>query len=192
MAITDGATANYSSDIRTSELAVIDHSAADHDQVTVIPKQLLEANVGSSTHIDNDDLPFTIQVHRWLENSDLHKPTATDSNPATVGLGKTEVAQPAAAATGLGESAEKVDFPSAYVELFSKPDGKSLGTYLVSQLFMDGDRQMIDQPVEVDGHTYDISLRFKRIYHPYSVTLKQFALDPLRRHEHGQKLFVRS
>ncbi len=176
MAITDGATASYSSDIRTSELAVIDHSPTDHDQVTVIPKRILEANVGSSTHIDGDDLPFTIQVHRWLENSDLHKASETDSNPASAGLGKNEVAEPADAATGTGEASEKVDFPSAYVELFSKPDGKSLGTYLVSQWFMDANRQMFDQPVEVNGHTYDISLRYKRIYHPFSVTLKQFDL----------------
>ncbi|HEX4415353.1 MAG TPA: cytochrome c biogenesis protein CcsA [Lacipirellulaceae bacterium] len=176
MPITDGATANYSSDIRTSELAVIDHSPADHDQVTVIPKNLLEANVGSSSRVDSPELPFTIQVHSWLENSDLRRATEKDSNPATAGLGKTEVAQPATAATGIGESSEKADFPSAYIELFSKTDGKSLGTYLVSQLFMDGNQQMIDQPVEVDGHKYDISLRFKRIYHPFSVTLKNFDL----------------
>jgi ABC-type transport system involved in cytochrome c biogenesis permease subunit len=60
--------------------------------------------------------------------------------------------------------------------LFSKPDGKSLGTYLVSQLFIDDDFQTINQPVDVNGHAYDLSLRFKRLYHPYSLTLKKFDL----------------
>ena len=39
MIIGEGATANFTSDIRTSELAIIDHSPADLDHVTVVPKQ---------------------------------------------------------------------------------------------------------------------------------------------------------
>ena len=190
MNIAEGATTNYSSDIRTSELAVIDHSPADHDRVTVVPKELLEANVGGSSRIDHPDLPFTIQVHRWMENSNVRNAAAGESNPATAGFGKHQGRRAAAAATGVGESADKIDIPSAYVELFSKKTGESLGTFLVSPWFMDDNRQMIDQPIEVDGHTYDIALRFKRIYHPFSVTLKDFDLIALRRHEHGQELFV--
>ncbi len=177
MTIAEGGTANYSSDIRTSELAVIDHAPADHDQVTVVPRELLEANVGDSSRIDDSQLPFTIQVHRWMDNSDLRDTSEGDGNPATAGFGKSKVAVPVSAATGVGDSAEKVDIPSAYVELFSKKTGQSLGTYLVSQWFMDQNRQMINQPVEVDGHTYDLALRFKRIYHPYSLTLKIFDLS---------------
>ncbi len=177
MNIAEGATTNYSSDVRTSELAVIDHSPGDHDRVTVVPKELLEANVGGSSRIDHPDLPFTIQVHRWMENSDLRNMAAGESNPATAGFGKIKVAEPLAAATGVGASADKIDIPSAYVELFSKKTGASLGTFLASPWFMDDNRQMIDQPVEVDGRTYDIALRFQRIYHPFSVTLKDFDLS---------------
>ncbi len=176
MNIAEGATANYSSDIRTSELAVIDHSPADHDRVTVVPKELLEANVGGSSRIDHPDLPFTIQVLRWMDNSDVRSVSADETNSATAGFGKIKVAESLAAATGVGESADKVDRPSAYVELFSKKTGASLGTFLVSQWFVDDNRQVIDQPVEVDGRTYDIALRFQRIYHPFSVTLKDFSL----------------
>jgi len=177
MNIAEGATTNYSDDIRTSELSVTDHSPADHDRVIVVPKELLEANVGDGSRIDHPDLPFTIQVHRWMENSDLRNLAAGESNSATVGFGKIKVAEPAAAATGVGDSAEKVDFPAAYVELFSKKTGDSLGTCLMSKWFMDGSRKSIDQPVDVDGHTYDLALRSKRIYHPFSVMLKDFDLS---------------
>lgn len=177
MNIAEGATANYSSDIRTSELAVVDHAPADHDQVTVLPKELLESNVGNVSRIDHPDLPFTIQVHRWMENSDVRSLSAGETNPATAGFGKEKVAQPAAVATGMGDAAGKVDYPAAYLELFSKKTGASLGMFLVSQWFFDDNRQVIEQPVEVDGHTYDIALRFQRIYHPFSVTLKDFSLS---------------
>ena len=36
---------------------------------------------------------------------------------------------------------------------------------------------MPDQPIDVDGHPYDLSLRLKRIYYPFSLTLKQFRFD---------------
>lgn len=177
MSIPEGGTANYSYDIRTTELAVTDHSPADHDNVTVVPKELLTANVGEGTPLDHAELPFTIQVHRWLENSRLRKFVAGGANPATAGFGRQEVAEPAPPATGVGDGAEKVDLPSANVELFSKKTGKSLGTYLVSQWFLDNQQRMIDQPVEVDGRTYDLALRFKRLYHPYTVMLKDFSFD---------------
>ena len=170
MVIGEGETANYSSDIRTSELAIIDHSPADHDQVTVVPKGILVENVGESVPIDDDALPFTIRVHRWLQNSSLRNPSPGDKNPATAGFGTQQIAEEAAAATGVGKDAEKIDTSAAYVELTSKKTGKSLGTFLVSQAFK-------DQPVEVDGHKYDLSLRYQRIYHPFSVTLKDFRYD---------------
>lgn len=177
MSIPEGGTANYSSDIRTSELAIVDHSPAEHDQVTVIPQRLLVANVGRTERIDDPALPFTIQVHRWLDNSDLRDVKAGESNPATAGFGKTKTVEAVAASTGVGESAEKIDFPSAFIELFSKKDGSSLGTYLVSNLFVDNDVRPIEQSIEVDGHKYDVALRFERIYHPFSVTLKKFDMS---------------
>jgi ABC-type transport system involved in cytochrome c biogenesis permease subunit len=167
MEIAEGATVNYSDDIRTTELAVIDRSHAGHDHVTVVPASLLTANVGQEGRIQHADLPFDMQVHRWLPNSRLSDPKAGETNAATAGFGLRTIAESIAPATGVGEDAEKVDFPSAYIELFSKKTGESLGTYLSSLLLK-------EQPVEVDGKSYDLSLRFKRIYHPYSITLKDF------------------
>lgn len=177
MAIPNGATTSYSSDVRTSELSVIDHSQVDQDQVTVVPREALIANVGSGQRIDDPALPFTIQVLRWLQNSELRMPSPGEKNPATAGLGTARIADAEAGATGVGDSADKIDMPSAYVELFSKKSGNSLGTYLISQQFIDNERRAIEQPVEVDGKKYDVALRFKRIYHPFSVTLKKFDMS---------------
>jgi ABC-type transport system involved in cytochrome c biogenesis permease subunit len=139
MSIAEGATADYSEDGRTTELAIIDHSNADHDRVTVVPEPLLLGNVGAAARLDHADLPFAIQVHRWL-------PAASVDNNA-------------------GASS-----PAAYVELFSKTTGQSLGTYLA------GERRP-EQTVEADGHAYGLALRPKRFYFPYTLTLKDFRFD---------------
>jgi ABC-type transport system involved in cytochrome c biogenesis permease subunit len=167
MTIPEGSTVNYSDDIRTAELAVIDRSHAGHDHVTVVPASLLQGNVGDSEPIEHGDLPFKIQVHRWLPNSDVRAVKVGEPNAATAGFGLQEIAVPVRQATGVGEDAEKVDVPAAYAELLSKSDGKSLGTFLVHAMWK-------EQPVDVNGRTYHVALRFERIYHPYSVALKDF------------------
>jgi ABC-type transport system involved in cytochrome c biogenesis permease subunit len=177
MTIPEGGSASFSDDIRSHELAVIDHSAADTDRVTVIPASLLAANVGGREPIDHPDLPFKIQVHQWLPNSRLSDPKSGESNPATAGLGTRHLAENAPPTTGVGEDASSVDYPSAYIELIAKDTGKSLGTYLTSLKFLDDQLRFIEQPVEIDGHTYDIVLRFQRIYHPFTLALKKFSFD---------------
>ncbi|HEX3602322.1 MAG TPA: cytochrome c biogenesis protein CcsA [Lacipirellulaceae bacterium] len=170
MSIAEGETAKYSSDIRTSELAVIDHSPTDHDQVTVVPRKLLESNVGSASSIDDPALPFNIRVSRWIQNAQVRTPEANEKNPATAGYGEKAIAVSIPSVTGVGDDSEKVDLSAAYIDLISKKTGESLGTYLVAQ-------GLIDQPVEVDGHTYDLSLRFKRLYHPFALKLEKFRYD---------------
>lgn len=167
MEIPEGGTVNYSDDIRTTELAVVDRSTTEHDRVTVVPASLLKANAGQKERIEHTQLPFAIEVKRWLPNSRLRNPTAGESNPATAGHGLHGIADEVAPVTGVGEDAQGVDAPSTYIELFSKSTGASLGTYLASQWLK-------EQTVEVDGKPYSLLLRFKRIYHPYSLTLKDF------------------
>jgi ABC-type transport system involved in cytochrome c biogenesis permease subunit len=189
MTISEGAAANFSEDIRASELAVIDRSHVGHDHVTVVPDSLLQENVGSSQPIEHEDLPFNIQVHRWMPNSQVRGVKAGEPNPATAGFGKLQVAEQIRTATGVGEDAQKTDHPAAYIELVSKSTGRTLGTYLVwvdepikaQTVKVDGREEVVwvykplkEQPVEVDGRTYDFALRFERIYHPFSIALKEF------------------
>jgi ABC-type transport system involved in cytochrome c biogenesis permease subunit len=177
MTIPEGGTTGYSDDIRGYELAVTDHSPADTDRITVVPASLLAANVGQREPIEHPDLPFKIRVHQWLPNSQLRNPKSGETNPATTGLGTRHVAENAPTATGVGEDASRVDYPSAYIELFAKDTDKSLGTYLTSLKFLDSQTHFIEQPVDVNGHTYDIALRFQRIYHPFTLSLKKFSFD---------------
>src|SRR4051794_9446173 len=86
MHIATGATSNFSSDVRTSELSVVDHSPADHDNVTVVPKEVLLANVGSGELIDHPDLPFKFRVNEWMVNSKRRAAAPSDKNPATAGF----------------------------------------------------------------------------------------------------------
>ena len=173
MSIAEGATTNYAQDIRSTELAVVDHAAADVDRVTVVPEHMLENNVGRTARIDNKELPFTVQVHRWLPNSALRMLPAGQTGPATTGPGERILAEALAQGTGMDSG---VDTPAAYVELFAKDKdtgkdtGESLGTYLVAQ-------QLPEQAVDVAGQNYGLALRFKRVYYPYSLTLKDFRFD---------------
>jgi ABC-type transport system involved in cytochrome c biogenesis permease subunit len=169
MRITEGETTNFTSDIRTTELAVIDHSNPDHDRVTVIPASLLIDHVGAIDRIEDADLPVTIQVLRWLANSDLRVAAPGGANAATAGVGLHYLAEEARTGSGVGNDAT-VDQPAAYLELFSKATGESLGTFLVAAA-------LPEQPIGVGAPTCDLALRFKRSYYPYTLTLKDFRFD---------------
>jgi hypothetical protein len=125
-------------------------------------------------------LPVDIEVARYLPNSTLsdNAPSAGE-NLATrgFGLGAAAVEQP----PGRGVDADmKRDMPSAYLTLKDKKSGAALGTYLVS-LWLN------PQDVEIDGTTYQLALRMRRSYRPFT-----FHLEELR-HEthHGTSLAKR-
>ena len=63
-----------------------------------------------------------------------------------------------------------MDIPSAYVKLTDR-EGKDVGTYLVSLWFTLDERP---DTVMVDGKTYELWLRFKRVYKPYTIHLIKF------------------
>ena len=64
----------------------------------------------------------------------------------------------------------RIDAPSAYVTL-TGPDGEPLGTYLLSLLLRG------PQEVRVGEAVWDIQLRFRRYYKPYSLHLYEFSHD---------------
>jgi cytochrome c biogenesis protein ResB len=150
---------------RYVELAVVDGSGKDEDVVTVVPSSLLK----KGGTISNDELPFDIKVVKWMVNSELTKPKEDQDNLATKGFGLERIAVEQAEVSGVATK-QTVDTPSAYLELTRKEDGANLGTYLVSLLLK-------EQKIEVDGKSYDVSLRFKHSYKPYSLELKEFRFD---------------
>lgn len=175
MRIDEGKAVNYAEDIRTVELAFIDTSNADFDEVVTIPRaMLLKAAAATSPDqqvISHESLPFDVKVLKFLKNSRPDEPKADEKNMATAGVGLAVVANEVSAGSGT-DSDGAVDLTSAYVTLLDKKSKAELGTYLVGVYF-----NLINRPewqpnrIVHEGATWDIGLRFERTYKPYSVKL---------------------
>jgi hypothetical protein len=162
MQLANGDTRNYSEDMRETELAVIDTSGDDLDQVTAIPESALRHN----RVIDHWSLPFRIAVRNFYQNSRLKMLSQAGEGVqpiANQGPGAMIAVEPVMRATAPDER----DVPTAAIEILPKAGG-SLGTWLVS------DALGAPQTFEYGGHTWMITLRPARYYKPYSVTLQKF------------------
>ena len=168
MLIDVGASSNYSADNRSVELAIVDPTPADHDDVAVIPGSRLK----NGADIHHSALPIDIRIDQYFPNSQILGPMQAGAKAdaratAGDGVGITVVDRPIS--SGVGSSASSIDIPSAYVTL--SHDGQKLGTYLVS-LFLDRPQQ-----VKAGDKTLLVQLRFKRLYKPYTVHLIDFRHD---------------
>jgi len=164
LTIHQGESSNFLEHRDASELAVI--SQADDkskDDVVIVPG----AKLRNRKEISDKLLPFDIAVKKFLPNSALleKKAPAGPENPADRGEGMDTVAVERAPGTGVDKEA-RFDVPSAYLTFTDKGSGKVLGTWLMSAY-------LGPQQLEVDGKTYDIVLRFKRTYKPYTMHLKK-------------------
>ncbi len=162
MQLAGGDTKNYSEDARGMELAVIDVTDSDLDQVTAIPDTVLR----HARTIDHGSLPFRIVVRNFYQNSRLKMLSEAgdgDRPIANQGPGAMVAVQSAPRATGVNER----DVASAAIEILPN-DGGSLGTWLVS------DALGAPQTFSSGGRTWMIALRPARYYKPYSVTLQKF------------------
>jgi hypothetical protein len=162
MRLSHGDTKNYSEDMRETELAIIDTSGDDLDQVTAIPESVLRHN----RVINHWSLPFRIVVRNFYQNSRLKmlSQAGEGAQPiANQGPGAMIAVEPAARTTATDER----DVPSAAVEILPKAGG-SLGTWLVS------DALGAPQTFACGGRTWMITMRPARYYKPYSVTLQKF------------------
>ena len=159
----NGETRNYSETEREAELAVIDTTDPSADKVIAIPQGVL-ANEKS---IRPGDLPFTIRVKQFFGNSRVEDRPADAAQPpaATQGIG------PRAIVKGLPHvtSMDTRDVPSAVVEV-ETPQG-SLGTWLVSEYVE------APQSFSWNNRTYQLTLRQRRLYKPYSIQLVKFQHD---------------
>lgn len=161
MSIDVGGSSSYVEDIRTTELAVIDPSDPNVDRVVTVPQAMLE----DRDRISDDRLPFDVEIVQWAANARLLR--ARGPTPADRGVGREAVLDELPKARGVDGA--QTDSPAAYVRLHR--DEQSLGTWLVWADLIDA------QPVEVNGQTYGISLRFARTYKPYELHLLEFRHD---------------
>jgi len=171
--IQEGQTINFVQDIRTVELAVVDRSDPKEDKVTVVPREVLQEALASKKPIVDDRLPFQIAVKQFYQNSNIRPAKVVGgTNLATQGLGQEWVAEVVRPGSGT-DTDSKVDMSAAYVT-FLKPDGTEIGTSLLSLFFS---AQDLVEPIEVEGKTYEVALRFQRHYKPYKFQLVDVRKD---------------
>lgn len=163
MRLKEGETKNYSEDSMRMELAVIDLTDAETDQVTAVPGEVL-ADGGTIT---DESLPFRIVIRGFYLNSELKMigQNAGSSVPAaTNGAGARISVKPLPRATRM----EDRDVMSAVVEIIPEKGGASLGTWLVS------DAMAAPQEFDLNGRHWNMQLRPARYYKAYDMTLKDF------------------
>jgi len=136
------------------------------DRVAVIPTGMLRRG----GLITDERLPFDVEVVRYMVNSDLVDAKPGTANDADRGQGLRIVALDRPEGVGVDPD-QKIDLASAYVTLKRKDNGTSLGTFMVSVLLLDPER------IVVDGKPYEISLRFKRCFRPYTFRLDKLNVE---------------
>ncbi len=164
MRMDEGETKRYSESPRIVELAITDITGPDWDQVVVIPPDHLK----SPDVIQHPALPFTVKPLYYYPNSALQlksqAPTAPESG-ADQGIGARLAVSPAP----LTYKDNERNLPAVLVELGGT--GGPLGKWLLSPWLMDSQR------FDYAGRTYEMTLRFKREYKDFSLTLLKFTHD---------------
>lgn len=174
MQIAEGETVSVAKDIRESEIVIVDQSDDEFDEFIRLPADQFLKRSGSDGElryqpVSHEQLPFSVEVLRYIENADLvRQRPALDSGIQTDGVLKRWVALDSSSATGVSTD-QAVDLAAAYVRVTEKGSLKNLGTFLLSQVGYQSEQ--IDT-IEVDGKPYQIGLRFKADYKPYSLTLE--------------------
>lgn len=176
MQIVEGETAYYTTDIRSSELAIVDLSDAKEDVETIIPGTLLQ----KGQKYEDKQLPFVVELLDYYPHSTLFNKVAKfnmsrpgqpadepkePADVATTGLGKTFRITPLDPSVGTDTSG-RVDSPSGYVRLTDRESGKEIGTFLATTVLFRA------EPFEHNGKKYELELRYRRTYTPFHVTLK--------------------
>ncbi|MBV9392230.1 MAG: cytochrome c biogenesis protein ResB [Verrucomicrobia bacterium] len=162
MRLDQGEIKNYSESFYHDELAVIDTTAPDSDLVVSIPDSELYRN-----HVI--DLPqdrLRVQINDYYPNSVLVNPSQLPNpNYPHLQLGPMAVAVPVAKTYKQDER----NMPSAAISVYQEP--ALVGSWNLATEF--------PRPVsfEASGKKYELVLRPKRFYKPFSVKLLQFRHD---------------
>jgi hypothetical protein len=159
--IEEGQTVGHLESPRAVELAVTDTTDPAYDEVYGIPESLLARRPSIAV----PGTPLVLRMKGYLRNAELLRAAAGEPSQATAGVG-----------TGVSvrevppvKTDEQVDVPAALIEPVA--GGRSYGTWLVST-GLGAPQSFIHE-----GRTYALSMRPRREYLPYSLTLKKFSHD---------------
>ena len=126
--------------------------------------------------IENDLVPAKVAVLTYYKNADVRDLTPGEKTLVTTGRGLKEALVERTAAKGT-DSDGGVDLAGAYVQ-FADKDGKDLGTFLLSQLASEQKSpERFAEKLAIGDKTYDLFLRFKREYKPYTLSLVDVRKD---------------
>jgi hypothetical protein len=158
----EGESKNYSEVQRETELAVIDTTDPQIDKVVAIPQYLLS----TQKEIAHPELPFKIKTREFFANSDVQARETNSLVPpaSSRGVGTIATLQEKPRETSM----DARDLSSAVIEILT-PEG-SIGTWLVSEMVK-------PQQFSWNNHNYELTMRFKRLYKPYSMQLVKFQHD---------------
>jgi hypothetical protein len=171
MRLSQGDTKNYTEDPRLMELAVIDTTGPEFDQVTAIPEALLRRK----RTIKLGSLPFQIVVRNFFQNSRLRM-LSEATNGARPIANQGPGAQIAVVSVPRATGVDDRDVIAAAIEIVpidfaTGAAAPSLGTWLVS------DALGAPQTFSCAGRTWQLVMQPARYYKPFSVTLQKFAHD---------------
>ena len=180
MSILNGASSNFIERRDKAELVFLrpDDKHPEMDRVISIPSSMLQDAAKNKQKITDDRLPFAVEVIEYQPNSRiLEKLPEGFVNQADKGDGLDVAAQDVKPVTGT-DPEQRVDLPSAYIKLSDVKTGQSMGTWLVStwlSSISDRKTQMVDAGAKDQNPR--MTLRFLRVYKPYTITLRKFIHD---------------
>lgn len=176
MSVFEGTKSNWTHDVRTGELAITQRGTDGKDIVAAIPQKLFAD--GKSYDLPN--MPLEVRIVKFFRNSDVRDLRKGETTQATAGMGKNLFVEELKPASGV-DARQTGDVASALVEVREKgPGGKSLGTFLTSQLVWNINFQNGLYPPDtfkVGDKEYAIELRYKRTYKPYVIEVKEVRKD---------------
>lgn len=166
-------TSGFMGKVNGPELSFSDLSTPKIEKVVTIPNHLLK----TGGKISNTLLPFDIEIIKYMNNSSVQEIDPEKNEPfvnlANTGDGIRIRANEKNEASGTDKD-QKIDLPSAYINIIDKKSGKSVGTYLASIWLSLSSLKPTQSIITEDGNKIEMSLRFKRSYKPYSMELIEF------------------
>ncbi len=171
MLIYEGQTVRHSHDIRECELAIIEKKAGAMDRVVSVPQRVLE---NAREPIVIETLPFAIRVDKFMGNAGFRRAQASDVTATTRDFGRLyhPVEKPEVSGVAAQQTA---DTPASILTVLE--GGREIGTFVVSALFISESGSPLFQSVSIDGREFELALRFRRHYKPYSMHLIDFSHD---------------
>ncbi len=162
---------------REFEIAIVDPSDKDTDTVTVVPMRFFQ----KPGIIQNPELPFDLEVVAYWPNTASEEFMTKPDGEFVFGIPQGRWYRFTEKPEGVGVDIDsRSDAPSVVVRAIDKETGKDLGKHFLSLWFypnFERNKRFLafaERTVTVDGKTYWLMLRHKRVFRDYTLELLNF------------------